>query len=145
MGENNKKSNVILEKLSGEEKETRIFIGNLDRSVNEEHVKDFLKNCGKIIDFYWPTYKSGSSKGFAYASFENVTGKNKAIEKNGEEFMGKPIKIDHDIKKKKYRFSKKNKGPISNSIMRSNTKKRRKRVAKKKEVKKEVKEEAGIN
>ena len=71
-----------------------IFIGNLSYKCNENDLKKFFKDCGKVVDVRIAKKPDGKLKGFAHLDFDSKESVDKAIEKNGEELKGRPLKID---------------------------------------------------
>jgi nucleolin len=57
--------------------------------------RSFFKDCGSLTDIFWLTDKeSGKFKGCGFLTFESVEQGTAAYGKNGEELLGRPIKID---------------------------------------------------
>lgn len=75
----------------------RLFIGNLNFSIDDDKTKEFFKDCGEVTDLHWLEHRdSGKFKGCGFISFATLEEAQKAMEKNGEDFMGRPITIDYD-------------------------------------------------
>lgn len=86
----------------------KLFIGNLSWDIDDDKIKEFFKECGEPVDLHWLTDReSGRFKGCGFIEFESVELAKLGFAKNGEEVMGRPIKIDYatprpggDFKKK---------------------------------------------
>jgi len=75
----------------------RLFIGNLSFSIDDEKCKEYFKDCGEIVDLHWLEHRdTGKFKGCGFISFGTQEEADKAMAKNGQEFMGRPITIDYD-------------------------------------------------
>ena len=71
-----------------------IFVGNISYKCNENDLKKFFKDCGKVVDVRIAKKPDGKLKGFAHVDFENKEAVDKAVGKNGEELQGRALKID---------------------------------------------------
>jgi len=81
-------------RLKGKTK--RVFVGNLNYSINDEIIKDFFKDIGEITDIYWLTDKrSGEFKGAGFVTFETAEAATKAVEeKSGRLLLRRSVKLD---------------------------------------------------
>jgi len=83
------------------------WIGNLSPKVDEDAIKEFLKDCGKIESIRLLRHKDTRKlKGWGYLTFDSVESATKAVNKRGEKFMGRKFKIDYDKPPKKERIIK---------------------------------------
>ncbi|KAG0171320.1 hypothetical protein DFQ28_003854 [Apophysomyces sp. BC1034] len=72
-----------------------VWVGQLSYEASVEDVRSFFTDCGEITDVRVSTDRqTGRSRGFAYVEFATAEGKAAAFEKNGEEHMGRTIKVD---------------------------------------------------
>eukprot|EP01017_Pseudomicrothorax_dubius_P037223 TRINITY_DN5429_c0_g1_i1.p1 TRINITY_DN5429_c0_g1~~TRINITY_DN5429_c0_g1_i1.p1 ORF type:complete len:341 (-),score=102.45 TRINITY_DN5429_c0_g1_i1:211-1233(-) len=79
---------------SRENNSTTVFVGNLSYGISEDALQDFFEDCGSIKAVRLPKDNDGKLRGFAYVEFDSSRGVQKAVEKNGEEFEGRNIKVD---------------------------------------------------
>jgi nucleolin len=71
------------------------FVGNLPFKINDTHLRKFFKNCGNILEVRIATDRdTGKMKGFGHVDFETNEGLQKAMELNGQEMEGRPLKVD---------------------------------------------------
>jgi RNA recognition motif-containing protein len=74
--------------------QAKLYVGNLSYSASEEDLKSLFKNYGNVLevnivrDLY-----SGQSKGFAFVQLETSTEAEKALELDGQEFMGRRLAV----------------------------------------------------
>jgi nucleolin len=72
----------------------KCFLGNLSYDITDDQVREFFKDCGEITDIHWLKDKeSGEFYGSGFVEFGNG-GAQEALKKAGEDFLGRPIKID---------------------------------------------------
>jgi len=74
----------------------RVFIGNLSFKIDEESLKEALKDCGEITEITWITDKeTGRFYGTAFAVFDTVEAAEKAVTlANGRKILGREVKIN---------------------------------------------------
>ena len=71
-----------------------VFIGNLPLDVQENAVREFFDECGRIQAIRLiRDSKTGVGKGFGFVSFESRDGVVLALEKNGASFQGRDIRV----------------------------------------------------
>eukprot|EP01051_Picozoa_sp_SAG22_P011527 SAG22_NODE_1118_length_5518_cov_1.906994_2_plen_309_part_00 len=81
---------------------TTIFMGNLSWDIDEEQMKEWLKDCGAVAQIRWLTDReSGQFKGCGFIDFEDTAAVDKAAAKNGEYLLGRQCRIDYAQSKKK--------------------------------------------
>ena len=78
----------------GPASEFGVFVGNISYKCTDNDLKKFFKDCGKVLDVRIAKKPDGKLKGFAHVDFETKEGMEKAVEKNGKELLGRPLKID---------------------------------------------------
>ena len=71
-----------------------VFVGNISYKCTDNDLKKFFKDCGKVVDVRIAKKPDGKLKGFAHVDFETKEAMEKAVEKNGKELQGRPLKID---------------------------------------------------
>lgn len=77
------------------EPNVKCFVGNLSFDIDDDAARDFFKDCGALTDIFWLTDRdSGKFKGCGFLTFESVEAATKACQKNGEDLMGRPLKIN---------------------------------------------------
>ena len=68
---------------------TRVFIGNLSYDIDEETLRNTLKDCGEITRLKWGEDRdTGDFKGYAHVDFANSDDTEKAVALNGEMVLG---------------------------------------------------------
>lgn len=73
----------------------KLFIGNLSFDIDDDGIKAFFKDCGELTDVFWLKDRDTDRfKGCGFVTFETVDAACKAVEKNGQELMGREIRID---------------------------------------------------
>ena len=75
-----------------------VFVGNISYKCTENDLKKFFKDCGKIVEVRIAKRDDGKLKGFAHVDFETKEAMEKAVEKNGKELQGRPLKIDQSTR-----------------------------------------------
>lgn len=71
-----------------------IFVGNLSFKCNENSIRKHFSSCGNVVDIRLAKRDDGKLKGFAHVDFDSEEGVQKALELNGKELDGRPLKID---------------------------------------------------
>eukprot|EP00472_Partenskyella_glossopodia_P002547 CAMPEP_0197536260 /NCGR_PEP_ID=MMETSP1318-20131121/53435_1 /TAXON_ID=552666 /ORGANISM="Partenskyella glossopodia, Strain RCC365" /LENGTH=417 /DNA_ID=CAMNT_0043094105 /DNA_START=35 /DNA_END=1288 /DNA_ORIENTATION=- len=73
----------------------KCFVGNLSWDIDDDATRAFFKDCGELTDIYWlKDRETERFKGCGFITFETVEQAQKAVEKAGEDLMGRPIKIN---------------------------------------------------
>ncbi len=83
--------------------EHKVYVGNLPYTVTNESLQALFDDCGTIdsVNVIEDHY-TGKSKGFAFITFEDKSGMDKAVEdKNGEEIDGRKIIVNVAREKEK--------------------------------------------
>lgn len=72
-----------------------MFVGNLSFSTNEQALRDYFKQIGKVNDVRMAYGGGGKSKGFAHVEFKYRDDVSKAIKKLNKTILdGREIRID---------------------------------------------------
>ena len=74
--------------------QTRLFVGNLSYKAKEEDLKNLFSKYGNIqsVSVISDRY-TGQSKGFAFVEMATIEEAQKALEMNGNEFMGRNLTV----------------------------------------------------
>lgn len=74
----------------------KIFAGNLSFDIDDDAAKDYFKDCGAITDIHWLEDRdSGKFKGCGFITFESVEASAKAVAMNGQDCMGREIRLNY--------------------------------------------------
>jgi nucleolin len=74
---------------------TRLFLGNLSFKIDDDAIRAFFKDVGELTDIHWVTDKqTGKFYGTGFVAFATAAEAKAAAAKNGEDVLGRPIKID---------------------------------------------------
>lgn len=74
---------------------SRLFIGSLPWSINNDSLKELFAQYGEITDVFVVTDRdSGRSKGFGFITFAKEEDAQKALEMNGKEIEGRTIVVN---------------------------------------------------
>ena len=76
---------------------TTIHVGNINYKTTEEDLKNFFSDCGDIKSISIAKNREGKSYGFAYIDFENESGVEKSLKKNGEMLNDRQIKVAKNL------------------------------------------------
>ena len=74
-----------------------IYVGNL--SSTEDSIREFFSDCGEIDNVRIALNQDGKMKGFCHVTFEDESGVDKALGKNGEDLDGRNVKVDKALPK----------------------------------------------
>merc|ERR1711998_226831 len=75
---------------------TTVFCGNLSFDIDDDKMRQFASNAGNITNIRWLTDReSGQFKGCGFIDFESTEGVDEFVKKNGNDLMGRPIRIDY--------------------------------------------------
>ncbi|KAK1281896.1 Nucleolin 2 [Acorus calamus] len=99
---NNKPQTPAAQKTGGSK---TLFAGNLSYDVEKGHVEEFFKECGEVVDVRLSFDHEGNFKGYGHVEFasEEVAAKGillvlleqpMALELNGQELLGREIRLD---------------------------------------------------
>jgi len=74
----------------------RLFVGNLSFDIDDDAIKKFFVECGELTDIYWMMDRETERfKGFGFITFESLEASAKAMVMNGQELMGRPMRISY--------------------------------------------------
>ena len=77
-----------------------VFMGNLSYQIDEDAVKSFFADCGEISNIRWLTDReTGDFKGCGFCEFASTDAVDKVVEKNGQDLMGRPVRLDYSTPK----------------------------------------------
>lgn len=79
----------------------KVFVGNLSYDVNDSSdpeantdIKGLFGDCGTITDIFFLTDKeTGRFYGTGFVTFDSAEAADKAIAKNGQDLLGRPVKV----------------------------------------------------
>ncbi|KAK9676465.1 hypothetical protein RND81_11G079100 [Saponaria officinalis] len=71
-----------------------LFVANLSFSVEESDVREFFKEAGEVVDVRFASNAEGQFRGFGHVEFATVEAAKKAMELNGEEMLGRAVRLD---------------------------------------------------
>lgn len=75
---------------------TRLFLGNVSYDADDDKLREHFKDCGELADIFWVTDRdTGDFRGFGFCTFHDQESADKAYAMNGQEFCGRPLKIDY--------------------------------------------------
>lgn len=72
----------------------KLYVGNLSWTATDEDIKNAFSKYGNLVEASVVRDRfSGRSKGFAFVRFENSESAEKALELNGQDFMGRKLMV----------------------------------------------------
>ncbi|XP_077253834.1 uncharacterized protein LOC143892825 isoform X2 [Tasmannia lanceolata] len=71
-----------------------LFVGNLSFNVERADVEEFFKDAGEVVDVRFASNEEGRFKGFGHVEFATPEEAQKALELNGQELLGRTVKLD---------------------------------------------------
>lgn len=75
--------------------ENKIYVGNLPFRITKEELEQHFTQYGNVTETIIITDReTGRSRGFGFISFENEDAMNAAIQGDGAELDGRPLKIN---------------------------------------------------
>lgn len=74
--------------------QTKLYVGNLNYNASEEEIKQLFEKYGNVssVTIIRDSY-SGQSKGFGFVEMSSSEEAQKALEQNGQEFMGRNLNV----------------------------------------------------
>ncbi|CAI7931527.1 unnamed protein product [Closterium sp. NIES-54] len=79
----------------GEEEITTLFVKNLPFSADQDTIAEFFADCGEVSDVRIAMDKeTGRARGFCHVEFATGDAAKKALEKSGQELMGRALFCD---------------------------------------------------
>jgi nucleolin len=74
---------------------TRVFLGNLPFTIDDDQIKTVFKDAGDIVDVHWVTDRqTGKFYGTGFVEFASAEGAQKAVAMAGQEVGGRAMKVD---------------------------------------------------
>lgn len=70
-----------------------LFIGGLPWEVDEAALRDAFESYGPIQDVTLLRHDDGRSKGVGFVRFRDTDAAKAALEKDGQELMGRPLRV----------------------------------------------------
>ena len=78
----------------------KIFVGNLNFSVDNEKISEFFSQYGTVTDVRLiKDRETGRAKGFGFISFETEEMMEKALKADGQEFLGRNLRVSKALEK----------------------------------------------
>jgi len=77
---------------------TTVFLGNLSFDITEDGVREFFGDCGSIKSVRW-VERDGQFKGCGFVEFEESAATDAAVAKNGQDVLGRQIRVDFSAPK----------------------------------------------
>ncbi len=75
--------------------ENKLYVGNFPYSVTERDLREVFQVYGDIESVnVIVDRETGRSKGFAFVTFASADAASKALEQNGKEMNGRPLKVN---------------------------------------------------
>lgn len=75
--------------------QNKLYVGNFPYSVDEEQLRALFSPYGQITDLAMiMDRETGRPKGFAFITFAAQQAAEKAIEQNGRDLGGRPLKVN---------------------------------------------------
>ncbi len=76
-------------------KQNKLYIGNFPYSVDEDQLRDLFSAYGEIEEIALiKDRETGRPKGFAFITFASQQGAEKALEQDGKDLGGRPLKVN---------------------------------------------------
>lgn len=75
--------------------QNKLYVGNLSFSVDEAQLRTLFSSYGEISELALiKDRETGQSKGFAFVTFSSQQAAEKALEQNGRDLGGRPLKVN---------------------------------------------------
>ena len=75
--------------------QNKLYVGNFPYSVDEGQLRDLFSEYGQISELAMiMDRETGRPKGFAFITFANQQSAEKALELNGRDLGGRPLKVN---------------------------------------------------
>merc|ERR1712150_457792 len=74
--------------------ENEIFVGGLAFECTEDALKEHVSKHGEIVSLRMPLNEEGKAKGIAFICLKTAEELEKALKLDGEEFMGRTLKVN---------------------------------------------------
>lgn len=80
--------------------QNKLYVGNFPYSVTEDQLRGIFSQYGEISDLAMIMDRdSGRPKGFGFITFATQEAAEKALEQNGHDLDGRPLKVNMAIDK----------------------------------------------
>jgi cold-inducible RNA-binding protein len=80
--------------------QNKLYVGNFPYSVSEDQLRGIFSQYGEISDFAMIMDRdTGRPKGFGFITFATQEAAEKALEQNGKDLDGRPLKVNMAIDK----------------------------------------------
>lgn len=75
--------------------QNKLYVGNFPYSVDEDQLRDLFSEYGEIEDLAMIKDRdTGRPKGFAFITFASQQAAEKALEQDGKDLGGRPLKVN---------------------------------------------------
>ncbi len=75
--------------------QNKLYVGNFPYSVTEDQLRGLFSEYGQITDLAMiMDRETGRPKGFAFITFASQQAAEKALEQNGRDLGGRPLKVN---------------------------------------------------
>jgi len=75
-----------------------VYVGNISFEVAEDELRQAFATCGNITNIRIPKYQdTGKPRGFAYVTFDSEEAKENAMQCNGMDLGGRPLRVQNTI------------------------------------------------
>ncbi len=80
--------------------QNKLYVGNFPYSVDEAQLRDVFGQYGEISDLAVITDReTGRPKGFGFITFATEEAAERALEQNGQDLEGRPLRVNYAIDK----------------------------------------------
>jgi len=80
--------------------QNKLYVGNFPYSVEESQLREIFAQYGEISDLAMIMDRdTGRPKGFGFITFATQEAAEKALEQNGQDLDGRPLKVNFAIDK----------------------------------------------
>ncbi len=78
----------------------KIYLGNINKSVNQSKLKEHFSSCGEVSEVLLPMDKKTKEvKGYAFVSFTDEASVQEALKQDGTEVFGQEITVQVAVEK----------------------------------------------
>ena len=80
----------------------KIFVGNLPFRTDKNGLREAFSSCGEIDDIHLVLDReTGQSRGFGFVTFKTAEGFQAALDMNGSDLDGRPLRVNEAEDKNK--------------------------------------------
>jgi len=73
----------------------KVYIGNISFKANEEDLREVFTQFGQITDVFLPRDKATKKlRGFGFITFESADAMKQALDMDGKDIKGRPVKVN---------------------------------------------------